>query len=258
MRSGGIPNAIDGFPIAKQEDKCEGSSLAEFGLMSSDSSLNPLRHNYVEFGNVHSPLYLNDQEFKDSELLLLHHFINEWQENKSDQLGIIWPEAEVQCERTQRSISVPVSSSDFSSSKMSLTEELSLSSFQSSTQLAPFHTGPGLLDESMQKEENSDGTSEASMREPPEQTLNIKIANDDPKDTKNSPSAINFMTEEGGDANPQLGSSPTDILLKTTFKSSSNSSAGSSPRAENNNIIGHTGSFDDLLESILAYYHSIP
>lgn len=47
-----------------------------------------------------------------------------------------------------------------------------------------------------------------------------------------SSSVLNLMTE-GGDSSPPIGSSPTGVLQKTAFGSLSNSSAGSSPRADN-------------------------
>ena len=64
-------------------------------------------------------------------------------------------------------------------------------------------------------------------------------------------SSLNLSTE-GWDSSPQLGSSPTGVLQKSTFCSLSNSSSGSSPRAENKKNIDGASVFDDVLGSTLA------
>ncbi|MED6163128.1 hypothetical protein PIB30_076854 [Stylosanthes scabra] len=52
----------------------------------------------------------------------------------------------------------------------------------------------------------------------------------------NNKGSLNLISSDGWDNSPSIGSSPTGVLQKTTaFGSLSNSSAGSSPRAENNN-----------------------
>ncbi|KAI4321481.1 hypothetical protein MLD38_034854 [Melastoma candidum] len=70
-------------------------------------------------------------------------------------------------------------------------------------------------------------------------------------ETKNSP-LLNLM-KDGWDNSPSVVSSPTGVLQKTTFRSLSNSSAGSSPRTENKSMDGMiSGSCNELLGSPLV------
>jgi hypothetical protein len=70
----------------------------------------------------------------------------------------------------------------------------------------------------------------------------------------NNSAALNLMTDGWDNHNsPPMGSSPTGVLQKTAFGSLSNSSAGSSPRAENNKTTQEGASLcNDLLGSTLG------
>lgn len=62
---------------------------------------------------------------------------------------------------------------------------------------------------------------------------NNNVDSGDCRGPSSSLSVLNLMTE-GWDSSPPMGSSPTGVLQKTAFGSLSNSSAGSSPRADSN------------------------
>ncbi|KAF8410257.1 hypothetical protein HHK36_002782 [Tetracentron sinense] len=248
------------FSILKQQIPFEESPRSEFGLISSDSLLNPSqRSSYMNSRNFVSDPDLNDRETQNQ--IHLRHFVNDWPKNESDRSAIAWPEVEeLQSDQTQLSISIPVASSDFSSSSSSPThEKLSLSPLRLSREFNPIQMGLGLgsiLNEPTQRQGNWTPISwETSMGGPLGEVLNN--TNNTVGDCKNS-SGLNLMTE-GWDASPRLGSSPTGVLQNTTtFGSLSNSSAGSSPRAENNKTHERPILCDDLLGSTLVNYSSIP
>ncbi|XP_058080788.1 growth-regulating factor 6-like [Magnolia sinica] len=224
-------------------------SKMESGLVSSNSLLNMQRSSYVESGNFHTSHDLNDREPQSHPF---RHFIDDWPKSRSDHSAITWPEVdEVRSDRTQLSISIPVTSSDFSSSTSSPTQEkLTLSPLKLSREFDPVQMGLGVggtLNDAAQRQASWIPISwETSMGGPLGEALNN--ANNTPTDQKYSASALNLMTE-GWDASPRLRSSPTDVLQKTTFTSISNSSSGSSPRAENNKACDHTSLCDNLYGS---------
>ncbi|XP_010273550.1 PREDICTED: growth-regulating factor 6-like isoform X2 [Nelumbo nucifera] len=252
------PKAKD-FSVPKQQIPFEDSSRMEFGLVSSDSLLNPSqRSSYMNCRNFSSSPELNDREQQQPQHPL-RHFIDDWPKNRSDRSGIAWPEVEeIHSDRTQLSISIPVASSEFSSSSSSPThEKLTLSPLRLSREFDPIQMGLGvgsILNEPTQRQTNWIPISwETSMGGPLGEVLNN--TNNSTGDCKNS-SALNLMTE-GWDGSPRLGSSPIGVLQKATFGSLSNSSSGSSPRVENKT---HDGSSlcDDLLGSAFVNSSSIP
>ncbi|KAF8377673.1 hypothetical protein HHK36_031057 [Tetracentron sinense] len=243
------------FSILKQQIPFEESPRTEFGLVSSDSLLNPSQRNsYMNCRNFVSASDLNDRETQTQNPL--RHFINDWPKNRSDRSAIAWPEVEeLQSDQTQLSISIP----DFSSSSSSRTQEkLTLSPLRLSREFNPIQMGLGVgsvLNEPTQRQGNWIPISwETSMGGPLGEVLNNN--NNTVGDCENS-SALNLMTE-GWDISPRLGSSPTGVLQKTTFASLSNSSAGSSPRAENNKTHEGTIPCDDFHGSALVNSSSIP
>ncbi|XP_057721116.1 growth-regulating factor 7-like [Arachis stenosperma] len=73
---------------------------------------------------------------------------------------------------------------------------------------------------------------ESSMGGPLGEVLNLNNNNNN----NNNKGSLNLISSDGWDNSPSIGSSPTGVLQKTTaFGSLSNSSAGSSPRAADNN-----------------------
>ncbi|KAK9097125.1 hypothetical protein Sjap_022622 [Stephania japonica] len=247
------------FSVLKS-DLTFAESRTDFGLISSDSLLNTSqRSSYIDCRNFNSSPDLNEHESRPQDPL--RHFIDDWPKNRSDSSSLTWPEVEeTQLDCTQLSISIPVASSDFSSSSSSPAhEKLTLSPLRLSREFNPIHMGLGvgsvLSNEPTQRQANWIPISwETSMGGPLGEVLN-KTNNAGP-DCKNS-SALNLMTE-GWDVNSHMELSPTGVLQKAAFGSLSNSSTGSSPRAETNKIRDGGSLRDNLLGSTLVSSSSIP
>ncbi|KAM7518438.1 hypothetical protein LguiB_017400 [Lonicera macranthoides] len=223
------------FSLPKHQNLYEEeSSRMEFGLVCSDSLLNPL-HKTSPLINCRNEI--NDSETK-SQQHSLRQFMDDFPKNQSKHTPIFW--TDTQSERTQLSISIP---NDFMSSGSSPTnEKLALSPLRLSRELESTQMGLGMgvgptgLDEPSQREAQWVPISWGnSMGGPLGEVLHS--TNNSLGECSNT-SALNLMTE-GWDRSPPVGSSPTGVLQKTTFRSLSNSSAGSSPRTEHNK--GHEG-----------------
>lgn len=221
------------FVIQKQQISYEESSRTMFGLVPSDSLLNPSHKSSSVINCASQELRDRGTESQQS----LRHFINDWPKTQSDRSTISWPELDLQSDRTQLSISIPLASSDFiSTTSSSSNEKLTLSPLRLSRELDPVRMGLGVgsvLDEPKQRQANWIPISwETSMGGPLGEVLH---RSNSAGDCKNA-SALNLMTT-GWDSSPPIGSSPTGVLQKTTFGSLSNSSAGSSPRADNHKAL---------------------
>ncbi|XP_019417478.1 PREDICTED: growth-regulating factor 1-like isoform X2 [Lupinus angustifolius] len=238
------------FMMHKQQFQYEESSRNEFGFVTSDSLLNPsqkssnLQTSSRSFGSSQNQ---TNQE-TDSQHFL-RHFIDDWPKTQSNSSGLAWPELHMQSDRTELSISVPMTSTDFMSSTSSPSnEKVTLSPLRLSKELDPIQMGLGVgnaLSESNNTREANwiPITWESSMGGPLGEVLNVSNNNNnntsDHSANNNSSSALNLMND-GWDNSPPLGSSPTGVLQKTIFVSLSNSSAGSSPRAEKKTQEGAT------------------
>ncbi|KAI3884888.1 hypothetical protein MKX03_018747 [Papaver bracteatum] len=242
------------FSITKQHNPFEESSRSEFGFVPTDSLLNPSERSSY-FG---SSADLNDPEPQDQHPL--RHFMDDWPKNRSDRSAMSWPEMEeIQSDRTQLSISIPVPSSDFSSASSSPThDKLALSPLRLSREFDPTQMGLGvgtIINEPTHRQASWIPISwENSMGGPLGEVLNN--TNSKAGDSKNS-SGLNLMTV-GWDSSPRMGSSPTGVLQKTTFGSLSNSSTASSPRADTNKTLDRNSLCDDLLGSAFVNSSSIP
>lgn len=213
--------------MLKQQIPYEEKSINEFGVVSSDSLLNPSHHSSAQD--------ITSQETESQHSL--RQFMDDWPKSQSNRSAISWPEVDVQSDRTQLSISIPMAASDFMSSTSSPNnEKVTLSPLRLSREFDPIHMGLGVGSVVINNEPNQRQanwipiTWETSMGGPLGEVLH-STNNSNTADCKNS-SALNLMTE-GWDNSPRFVSSPTGVLQKTTFVSLSNSSAGSSPRAEN-------------------------
>lgn len=200
----------------------EEATRNDFGVVSSDSLLNPSHKGYpmIDIKNFSSSSQETDSQHS------LRQFMDDWPKD-------------VHSDRTQLSISVPLAASDFMSSTSSPNnEKVSLSPLRLSREFDPIQMGLGVG--TVINEPNHRQTDwipipwENSMGGPLGEVLH-STSNNSTADCKNS-SPLNLMTE-GWDHSPRLGSSPTGVLQKSTFVSLSNSSAGSSPRAENNKTL---------------------
>lgn len=185
------------FFMQKQQTQFDPTSRNEFGVVSSDSLLNPTQKGSSLIRNLGS----SSQETESQNCI--RQFMDE---------------------RTQLSISIPMAAaSDFMSSTSSPNNE--------NVSHSPLRMGLGIINESKNKQTNWIPVPwENSMGGPLGEVLHS--TNNNAVDCKNSSaSALNLMTE-GWDNSSSLGSSPTGVLQRTTFASLSNSSAGSSPRAD--------------------------
>ncbi|CAL5383886.1 unnamed protein product [Camellia sinensis] len=215
MLSPAISLTPNQFSVPKQQNPYEQSSRSEFGSVCSDSLLNPLHKSSTlnNCRNYSSPRNLNDGESESQHSV--HQFMDDWH-------------------KTQLSISIPVDASDFMSSTSSpANEKLALSPLRLSRELDSTQMGLGLgnvTNEPNQRQANWIPISwETSMGGPLGEVLHSTSGS---IGDCNRSSALNLMTK-GWDKSPRLASSPTGVLQKMTFGSLSNSSAGSSPRAEN-------------------------
>lgn len=168
-----------------------------------------------------------------TQLLPLHHFIDDWSKTRS------WSEVEeMQCDRTQLSISIPMAPSDFSSSSSSPNhEKLTLSPLRLSREF-----GPITIESSQRQHANWipiswEATSIGGpLGEVLTNTNNSNITTPKGQSKNCSESSLNLLTD-GWDSSssPRLESSPTGVLQKSNNFCSLSSSTGSSPRQENHN-----------------------
>ncbi|KAJ4848792.1 hypothetical protein Tsubulata_025779 [Turnera subulata] len=246
------------FLMSKQQVSYEDSLRTEFGLVTSDSLLNPSQKSSssmlscTKFGSSHS---LADQETASQQSL--RQFMEDWPKSHSDRSAVSCSGLDLQSARTQLSISTPVASTDFMSSTSSPNNgKANLSPLRLSFDPIQMGLGVGgMVHESNQRQPSWIPISwETSIGGPLGEVLNN--TNNGAGEGKNS-SALNLMTE-GWDNSPRLGSSPTGVLQKAVFGSLSNSSAGSSPRAENAKSSEGAGLCNDLLGSTLLHSASLP
>lgn len=239
LKSRDTPFSITKLPVPFEE-----STQSDFGFVTSDSLLNPSERSssYMNSRNYTPFLDFSDQETQDQHPF--RQFMDDWPKDQSNRSGIAWPE-ELKSDWTQLSISIPMSSSDFSSSSSSPTQEkLAFSPLRLSRELNPVQMGLGVSSDfsaASQKQTNWIPISwGSSMGGPLGEVLTTSTSSMGA--CKNS-SSLNLMTE---------GSSPTGVLQKTTFGSLSNSSSGSSPTAENKKMHERASQCEDMLGSTLA------
>ncbi|XVE86962.1 hypothetical protein DITRI_Ditri18aG0077700 [Diplodiscus trichospermus] len=245
------------FTIMKQGIPFVESSQSDFGHVASDSLINPSHKSSYANSKEYGPfLDFTDQETQDQNPL--RQFIDDWPKDQSSRSVITWP-AKIKSDWTQLSMSIPMASSDFSSSSSSPAQEkLALSPFRLSREFDPIQMGLEVnsnIGAQSQKHTNwIPITWGSSMGGPLGEVLTNITGN--VGSCKNS-SALNLLSE-GWDGSPQLGSSPTGVLQKASFGSLSNSSSGSSPVAEIKKPHDGVGLCDDVLGSTRLSSASIP
>ncbi|KAE8657043.1 Growth-regulating factor 8 [Hibiscus syriacus] len=225
--------------IPKQPISYEQNSRAEFGVVSSDSLLNPSHKGFslIKCRNFGSSLDASNQETETQHSL--RQFMDEWPKTQSDRSAISWPEVDVQSDGTQLTISVPMAATDFISftSSTNNNEKVTLSPLRLSREFYPIHMGLGVGNESNQRQANWIPISwESSMGGPLGEVLHS--TNNSTGECKNT--------------------SPLGVLQKTTFASLSTSSTGSSTRAENNKANESANLRNNLLGSTLVHPSSLP
>ncbi|XP_074590771.1 growth-regulating factor 7-like [Curcuma longa] len=232
------PKSVTSMDIAEQHnaDFQHVSTCTRFNSCSSfsDNNLCPT----LKLEALHSQPYS------------LHHFIDDWPKTQTDQSTVTWPEIEdLQSERTQLSMSIPMSSSKFSSSASPNNKNVTFSPLKLSREydLAREDSQMCMLNEVNQRKASWIPIHwEVSMGGPLGEALtntNSKLKDQ----SKNSSSSLNLMNE-GWELVTQMESSPSGVLQRTSFGSLS-SSTGSSPRAENKKTNRSTGS---LCNELLA------
>ncbi|KAJ6819268.1 growth-regulating factor 6-like [Iris pallida] len=135
------PKPLDSlFPMPKHQNPFEGTlSRPDFGLISTDSLLNPMRTTYSDDGvGFDSASKLHDRQPQHHHPL--RHFIDDWPKSQSELPSVAWPKIdEMKSDRTQLSISIP---SDISSSSSSPNQEkLALSPLRLSREFNPVSEG---------------------------------------------------------------------------------------------------------------------
>ncbi|KAJ8773279.1 hypothetical protein K2173_028456 [Erythroxylum novogranatense] len=245
-------NGSSANPISRK------SITEEFGLVTSDSLLNPQQKSssLISGRNYGSSQNGSDQENVSQSSL--RQFMDDWPKNQYDRSAGSWPELDMQSDRTQLSISIPMAPSDFMFSNSSPNnEKTALSPLRLSRELDPIPMGLGVgtvLNEPNQRQASWIPISwETSMGGPLGEVLHNTT--NGAAECKNS-SALNLMLE-GWDSSPRLNTSPTGVLQKASFGSLSNSSAGQSPAAENKNSEG-ASLCNDLLGPALVHSASMP
>nr|XP_018678237.1 PREDICTED: growth-regulating factor 6 isoform X3 [Musa acuminata subsp. malaccensis] len=247
------------FSLSKQHNPFgETSSRTDFGLISADSLLNPSVSSFSDNIGLIPNTKLNDQQ---SNSHAFRHFIDVCPKSQSDHSTVTWPEIEeTQSDRTQLSISIPMSCSDFSSSSSSNHDKLALSPLKLSREHdpIPMGLGVGLLNEVCHRQASWRPISwEASMAGPLGEVLTSTNSSTPKDQSKNCSSSLNLLCDNW-DSSRQLESSPTGVLQKASFGSLS-SSNGSSPRVENLKIHESTGKLcNELLGSAVVNTPTIP
>lgn len=224
----------------------------QFGVGNSDSYLNASVKNssLLDSRNYGSSQDLGEQDSESHHSV--HQFMDDWPVNPADRSAMSWPEIDMQSDRTHLSISIPMSTSDLISATSSPNHEKAMPSpLRLSHKSDPVQTNLGVgsfFSEPTHKQSNSLPISwETSMGGPLGEVLHHR--SNSASEGKNA-SVLNLM-KDGWDGSPPLGSSPTGVLQKTTFRSLSNSSAGSSPRAEHAKIHEGMALCNGLLGSTL-------
>ncbi|KAK8354540.1 hypothetical protein V6Z11_A05G226200 [Gossypium hirsutum] len=215
---GDLKSKENPFLIPKQQSSYEHHSRTEFGVVSSDSLLNPSHK---------SSALIKCRNFTSQETESQHslrQFMDECSKTQSDRSAISWPEIDVQSDRTQLSISVPMAASDYISFTSSTNnDKVTLSPLRLSREFDPIHMGLGVgsvINDSNQRQANW--------------------------------IPISWEASLGG---------PLGEVLHSTNSSTgslSNSSAGSSPTAEHNKTHEGASLCNNLLGSALVQSSSLP
>ncbi|XP_042473459.1 growth-regulating factor 6-like [Zingiber officinale] len=265
LKSLSVPNLVcqrpqsNFYPISKPHTPFEGtSSSAELGAFANDSVLNSSWSSLSDSVSLIPSPKLNHHDQSNP----LRHFFDDCPKVQSNYLTATWPGVEeTQSDRTQLSISNPISCSDFSSTTSSNHDILALSPLKLSREYGYDHVhmglGMGVLTNACQRQMNWRPLSwEASISGPLGEVLNSTSST--PKDqSKNSFTSLNLLADDW-DSRSRMEFSPTGVLQKTSLASLC-SSTGSSPRAENRMLHEGTSSHcNDLNDSTLVDAPTIP
>ncbi|KAK8652903.1 hypothetical protein V6N13_126926 [Hibiscus sabdariffa] len=131
------------FTITKQGVPFSGSSVSDFGHVAFNTLINPSQSSYcMNFEESSLLIDLTGQETQDQNPP--HQSIDAWSKDQSSPSVITWPD-ELKSYRTQLSMSIPMETSDFSSSSSSPTKDkLDLSSRRLSPEFNPIQMDLGV------------------------------------------------------------------------------------------------------------------
>ncbi|XP_012469669.1 growth-regulating factor 1 isoform X1 [Gossypium raimondii] len=231
------------FTITKQGVPFVESSLSDFGHVASDSLVNPSHKSYYmnskEYGHG---LFLDFTGQETQDQTPPHQFIDNWPKDQSSRSIVTWPN-ELKPDWTQLSMSIPMVTSEFSSTLSSpVKEKLDLSSLRLVQEFDQIQMGLGVnndITEQTKKQPNWIPISwGGSTGGPLGEILNNTTNNTG--SCQNS-STLTFLSE-GLDGNRIQ-------LQNTPFSSLSNSSSGSSPIAENNKKLLGAASVPSIIRS---------
>ncbi|KAJ8769292.1 hypothetical protein K2173_002496 [Erythroxylum novogranatense] len=237
VSSKGDPKSEGSTPtILEQDTGIVKSPSLKFGLVSSDFLGNPSYSSYMNTSSYDSFLNFSDQETEDQHLR--RRFMDDCSKDQGSNSVISWPK-ELKSDWTQLSMSIPMSSTDFSSSSSFPTQDkLMFSPLKLSREFEPIQKTASWTPISW-------GT---SVGGPLGEVLSTTTGN--ARICKSS-SDLNVSTERW-DGSLQLGYSPTGVLQKAMFVSLSNSSSGSSPRAEGKKNNDGASFYEDVLSSTIV------
>ena len=223
-----------GLSLLSKDNSFLTESSRVFGLVTSDSLLNPSQKN---LGSSRDLTEQSETTEAQNQQHSLRHFIDDWPKTQPNRQALSWPEIDniqsaAAADRTQLSISIPMAAA--------ASNLMTSSSSPEKTNLSPLRLYLGGDETGNNRQANWIPIAwENSLGGPLGEVLHHTNGNNESNKnpiSASSSSVLNLMTE-GWDNSPRIGSSPTGVLQKTVFGSLSNSSAGSSPRAgaENNN-----------------------
>ncbi|KAE8700073.1 Growth-regulating factor 1, putative isoform 2 [Hibiscus syriacus] len=245
------------FTITKQGVPFADSSQSDFGHVTFDSLVNLSHRSSIMDSKECDNLldFTTSQETQDQNPL--HRFIDDWPKDESISSIITWP-GELRTDWTQLSMSIPITSSEFSSSSSSpAREKLALSPLRLSREFDPIQTVVNCdYSDPIQNQAHWIPISwGCSMGGPLGEVLTNTPSNTG--SCKNS-SPLSLLSE-GWSSNPHSQSPvPIGVSQMAPFGSLSNSSSGSSPISENKKLHDGSSLCDDVLGSTLVSYALIP
>lgn len=117
-------NGLNGSQFLNiQQNPYQESPTMDFGLLSSNSLLNPFQKatSVIKGKSYSSSAELDKDKYRSQHFL--GQFMGDWPKCQSEHLANLWPETDTQSDRTRLSISLPEVAADFMSSTSTLTNE---------------------------------------------------------------------------------------------------------------------------------------
>lgn len=135
-------NDLNGTQLLNiKQNPYQESRTMDFGLLSSDSLLNPFQKatSVITGKRFRSSAELDKDKYNSEHSL--GQFMGNWPKCQSEPLAIPWPETDTQSDRTRLSISLPAVATDFMSTSTLTNEKLGCSPIKFSHNLGSAHMG---------------------------------------------------------------------------------------------------------------------